>query len=487
MSTLSRPFLIFFLITGIVCSIYLVFSRDTSDMCQGITSNAPLIVKSGSVITLEAGEEYEYSSVLIHKGGVLEIVGKSPEWTTIKSRGNFRLEGTIRSKGYDQERPNSLVYLARVELNDMLDSIAHLRNDSSKSFKLNNLDTAQIVQVTGSTIRGKTLTVSRDEKFSRFIGGDTIVNKKFFLTYWSGAYRDKSDDCNCQVKRHLGDSLIIRKVSLKELEKEKLFFDILTPSSPTYKFHDDKIDLGFSYTYGKDTKGGKGGAGGRLEECKRKSCVKHSCFDGKPGTVSRGGNGRRGMSVCDIADCKSEGNCHWCKDKECRECEKCEGECRKCIEDSPCKECTYEDIPPGKGGDGGVKGKDGGLLYIASCGNFIGENGTIDVSGSKGGKGKDGESKKYTGGGGGGGGPGGNGGMIYFNVCGQLSLPTTLIAGGPGGDGGKGGTAHKKDGLVQFKGEDGKRGQSGSPGKLEIDQSCEERDLSAKDRHYSAS
>lgn len=334
--------LVFSLFVFCVFYISQCFTEEET-LCDKITSeDAHLIVKSGDTFYLDAGKEYIFTSILIHKGATLKIVGKEPKWTTIKSKKDFRLAGTIEA-----------------------------------------------------------------------------------IDFMSG---------KC-------DALV----------------DISDP--------DDLVSI--LYTYPEDGKGGKGGAGGRMVECNKKSCLDLDCFKGEKPTGPTGGKGGPGMSKCDIESCKKNDMCtrgdadktHYYRCKSCAL-----GKCGH----GKAEPCELDALSPGKGKEGGKKGKNGGLIYLAACGDFLGRDGTVNVSGSKGESGKAGESGRYTGGGGGGGGAGGNGGMVYFNIKGYLEMPTINKSGGKGGKGGKGGIPHKKDGLAKYPGSKGKDGGNGNDGKMGI-------------------
>jgi hypothetical protein len=321
--------------------------RKYDPQCDNIPSDrGPLIIKSGSTISLRAGGTYEYSSILVHKGGILEFVGDKPTWTYLKSKGNFRLEGTIRAVGY-------------------------------------------------------------------------------------------------------------------------------TDTSTAPKGRMDGIEL--KHDYGKKSQGGSGGHGGRRDRCATGSCFVLANLLGNDGTAGKGGKGGIGISMSQLEACD-----HASTSKRCKSCYLFIDEKRKdknahdkCVR---CEDCLEKDtvsgqddkLMPGMGYEGAGIGRYGGLLYIATCANFVGENGLIDVSGGKGKRGTDGQSNRYSGGGGAGGGPGGNGGSVYFNVSGNLSLPDINIQGGPGGEGGKGGVPHPLEGIATLKGGDGKKGNTGKMGAITI-------------------
>lgn len=305
-----------------------------------------LVVKSGTVVRLDAGYEYAFKSILVHKGAVLEFQGDHPAWTSLKCEGNLWLEGTIRSKGF-----------------------------------------------------------TRDSK-----------------------------DLNTTTYRK----------TIKE-----------------YK----KIEL--CHSYGKDNPGGDGGAGGRMAECVQRSCFCLCCLSGKPGVEEKGerghgGAGGRGMSDAEMKACGK-------KSDKCEECYLAikgdSAECKKkAIGGCGCDGEGKASVLTGDGGQGGTVGNYGGLLYIAVGGNLYG-NGTIDLSGTKGGRGEDGDSFRFSGGGGGGGGPGGNGGVLVLNIKGDPGLPTINVDGGEGGEGGKGGIPHKLHGRSELTGSVGSKGQPGKRGK----------------------
>jgi hypothetical protein len=313
--------------------------------CEALDyDRGPLIIKSGSTISLAAGETYVYSSILIHKGATLQFVGDTiKNYTVLRSRGDFILEGTIRAQGF---------------------------------------------------------------------------------------------------------SLAVAKANLRHT-----YFQKIGPDS-------------LHHTFGKIQDGGKGGAGGRVNECNPQSCFTLSCVGGHPGSAGKGGDGGTGMSRGQIVECKYKKggtNCYLVTERDSDTSDTLKG----------CKPCEYKyndegKLSPGKGGTGGSTGKFGGLLYLVSCENFVGDRGIVDVSGSSGGNGKPGTSDRYTGGGGGGGGPGGNGGSVYFNVKGNLSLPTVKINGGQGGKGGAGGKPHPSDGLSSYTGSTGVQGENGLPGRTVI-------------------
>jgi hypothetical protein len=300
----------------------------------------PLIIKSGSTISLAAGENYVYSSILIHKGATLQFTGDTiKNYTVLRSRGDFIVEGTIRAQGFS------------------------LAVDKQKKSQ---------------------------HTYSQWIGTECLL-----------------------------------------------------------------------HTYGEIQEGGKGGAGGRVNECHPKSCFRLSCVGGKPGSAGCGGQGGAGMSRGQIVACKYKKG-----GKDCYLVTEFDSDTTTMTGCKPCgfKYNDEEKLSPGKGGNGGSSGKFGGLLYLVSCENFTGDRGIVDVSGSQGVSGKPGASDRYTGGGGGGGGPGGNGGSVYFNVKGNLSLPTVKINGGPGGKGGAGGNPHSADGLSSYIGSTGEQGENGLPG-----------------------
>jgi hypothetical protein len=293
-----------------------------------------LIVRSGYPVRLPAGQKLEYETILIHKGAVLEFYGDTPAWTQIICYGNFRLEGTIRSKGFE--------------------------------------------------VTGKSL--------------DTIV------------------------------------------------------------YNGNRV----GHDYDEPTAGGRGGNGGRLQECHQSSCLQLACFSGKRDSLGTGGLGSRGMSNQEAMACANPGKCE--------ECYLCIDQKYK-VQGHACDACDNPSnrgpsgghSSPGKGAAGGSPGKVGGLLYIYVGGDFI-SHGVIDVSGSPGGRGSDADSNWYSGGGGGGGGAGGNGGAVYLEII-DKGNPSVNIEGGSGGKGGKGGTPHPENGFSVLKGEDGKPGSTGKRGK----------------------
>ncbi len=123
----------------------------------------------------------------------------------------------------------------------------------------------------------------------------------------------------------------------------------------------------------------------------------------------------------------------------------------------------------GKGGDGVRRGNtNGGLLLIYSSGNFDGSGGLVDLSGSNGNPGSggglgDGDYNRSGSGGGGGGEPGGEGGCFILEVKGNSNnYPEVRVNGGLGGQPGKAGNS------ISFSGQDGKAGEKGLSGKIEI-------------------
>lgn len=128
---------------------------------------------------------------------------------------------------------------------------------------------------------------------------------------------------------------------------------------------------------------------------------------------------------------------------------------------------------PNCGGRGGNAGErptagNGGIVFLEVHGDFDGSGGRIDVSGSPGGRGGDGERDRFPSssygcqggaGGGGGGGPGGQGGFVVGYVAGTVAgYPQTVTIGGQGGEGGASPATHN------FGGTPGGRGRPGASG-----------------------
>ncbi|MEI9919657.1 MAG: hypothetical protein WDO14_12765 [Bacteroidota bacterium] len=340
---------VFFVAVIVLCTLGVLFIIDLAgtpdaEGCSDIPDGHDLIISSGDTYKLAAGEVHEYESILIQKGGVLEIYGDKPTWTTLRCKGDFQLQGKIVFTGFNPDYYNT-----------QLPRIVKSR-DGSQVFELPE------------------------------------------------------------------------------------------------------------FSYVKPNSGGKGGSGGRMTECKLGSCLSMSKILGSKGSSGVGGTGGAGMSRTQINKCNSTGSC--------KSCYLLNGSNHPTLTLKDTMNCEFFEDPdpvnysPGVGGPGGSNGKLGGLLHIVTCGSFLGTGGEIDVSGKQGGKGKDGESNKYTGGGGGGGGPGGHAGMIYFDVAGVYEPGTTNISGGGGGKGGKGGSPHPQYGLAGYDGKDGATGSAGKDGEV---------------------
>jgi hypothetical protein len=124
----------------------------------------------------------------------------------------------------------------------------------------------------------------------------------------------------------------------------------------------------------------------------------------------------------------------------------------------------------GRGGDAGGRpiSGNGGIVYLEVYGDLDGNSGRIDVSGSPGERGGDGQHDVFPSssygcqggaGGGGGGGPGGQGGYVVGYVKGNVTAyPQTITVGGSGGVGGASPSTHN------FGGGAGGRGQPGASG-----------------------
>ena len=424
-----------------------------------IRDYGPLIIHSGSKITLEAGGIYQYSNVLIHKGGVLEIKGKYPEWTTIRTSGDLRVEGTIK-----------------VIASTLVPDLRNIKIDS-------------LIMIEG----GKRSSFSVKGKYPNITTLDTLKSSPVYCciadSLNTGDLKKINEKAEFRIKVKIEDTTFLFKDRLDfpvELLSVDPGSDRLTVLAKPFRSYNSFKDVNdttsmqakarakLEYVYAPYQTGGQGGFGGRPTECKRGSRLAIDVFDGEKGERGRGASGHVGMAELARSICESpRGGCYTNvhgKTKSCIDRKNCLESTGNCLDDQKITPGMISSVEmrPGKGGMGGSVGEHGGLLFIDVAGDLLGEYGTIDVSGSKGKSGKAGESGKYTGGGGGGGGPGGNGGKVVFRVYGALDAPTIKTDGGPGGDGGNGGIPHAKDGLPTMKGGKGKKGSKGSGGAKDL-------------------
>src|ERR1044071_2043623 len=59
--------------------------------CDEIPAGKELVVSGNDKVSLPVGGVYEYETILIQKGGVLEFFGDALAWTTLKSKGDFQM------------------------------------------------------------------------------------------------------------------------------------------------------------------------------------------------------------------------------------------------------------------------------------------------------------------------------------------------------------------------------------------------------------
>lgn len=417
-----------------------------------IRDYGPLIIHSGSTVSLEAGKVYQYSNILIHKGGLLQIVGRYPEWTTIRTSGDLRIEGKIKAVA------NTLVPELKGK---RFDSIAMTANGTRCLYEIKGV----FPEIEIDTVKNEPAFLFDKDSMVSDLNAPRYAGAEFNITM--------TDSVN--LTGRLKRKTLSFPIGLADIDTVNLKLTLHAKALRAYESVKNPNEKGeqnlLKHQYGPDQKGGQGGHGGRPNECKPGSRIQVGLFDGKKGTNGKGAKGHVGMSalvrhICEsaIAKCFNDG------DESCVKAEHCHEETGNCHGDTYMngKTVDLEDIRPGKGGLGGAIGTHGGLLFFDVAGDLLGEYGIVDVSGNKGKKGANGESEKYTGGGGGGGGPGGNGGKAVFRVYGAMDSPKILTGGGLGGDGGKGGVPHAKDGLPTMTGGDGKKGNKGSDGEKDL-------------------
>lgn len=127
----------------------------------------------------------------------------------------------------------------------------------------------------------------------------------------------------------------------------------------------------------------------------------------------------------------------------------------------------------GGGGSGGVRGLNGGCLYIQVAGTITVAGVCFLLAGTGGGEGGPGgigsspDDDSYGGGGAGGGAGGGGGTLIIRYKLGTVSAANATVIGGPGGPAGSGGTG-TGGGPTNLDGEAGTAGEDGQNGVVDI-------------------
>src|SRR5208282_6074332 len=73
------------------------FKAINADFGWPFGTQGPLIVNGGELITLEANQTYDYSSITIAAGGVLQLSQSTGGWTILGCAGDAVIDGTIQT------------------------------------------------------------------------------------------------------------------------------------------------------------------------------------------------------------------------------------------------------------------------------------------------------------------------------------------------------------------------------------------------------
>jgi hypothetical protein len=73
------------------------FKVINSDFTWPFGSHGPLVVNSGALVTLEANQVYDFSSITIENGGILQFTQSQGGWTILGCAGDAIINGTIQA------------------------------------------------------------------------------------------------------------------------------------------------------------------------------------------------------------------------------------------------------------------------------------------------------------------------------------------------------------------------------------------------------